>query len=273
MVGSRCGLVVLIVGLAVAAADANAGPSRHAAASGSEASVLAASKTPKLPPSIFVTRAFHDAPRPRFVSIRMKATASDSSFIDETEYKLVDSDGIVTTVLETSRTRIGGESRDATSESAESTSRYVLGGLVFVQGDWKETRGLPGGGSESNSGSAETLDFTRVSGSLFPLAVGNRLDLAYRVRQHPDDPPMLSQMSFHVIQKLAAKTFDKRLSGPIYVIANEYREEVGEEVIAGREEIQYAAGLGWPVAFKREEKDTSVVIEIRMIDFVPASGG
>jgi len=273
MVESLCGLVVLIGSLAVAAADANGGASRRAAAPGGMALVLAAAKTPNLPQSIFVTRAFRDAPKPRFASIKMKAIASDGSFSDETEYKLIESDGIVTTVRESSRTRIGGEAPDAVSDSAESTSRYVLGGLVFVQGEWKESRGLPNGGSEATTGGAETLEITRVSGRLFPLAVGNRLDLAYRIRQHPDDAPVESQMSFHVIQKIAAKTFDKRLTGPIYVIANEYREEVGEEVVAGKEEIHYAESLGWPVAFKRKEKDTSVVVEIRMIDFVPAGDG
>lgn len=233
---------------------------------------IQSAKRPGVPAVVTVARAFRGAPPPRFASLTVKTTVSDDSLVGETAYTLLRSDGLVTLVKEvtwaTQRGGLGGARRSTVT----GRSRYVLGGLILVSASWKEVHEDVDGSKQTLADSAETTGFSRISGSLFPLAVGKSLALTYRGRIKAAGRVVVKKMSYRVTRRFPAKQFDPRLDGNIFVIRFRYEEVGAEEIFKGSEEIYYATALGWPVRTRRREERGGVVFESRLADFTVRTG-
>lgn len=234
--------------------------------------IIQLAKRPGVPALVAVVRAFRDAPPPRFASLTVKTTVSDDSLTAETTYTLLRSDGLVTLVKEVTRATERGRLGGVRQSMVTGRSRYVLGGLTLVSAKWKEIHEDADGIRRTLSDSATTTGFSRVSGSLFPLAVGKSLALTSRGRIKTAGRVVVKKMSYRVIRRFPAKQFDPRLDGDMFVIRFRYEEEGAEEVFTGSEEIYYAEALGWPVRTRRQEEPGGVVFETRLAAFAVKTG-
>lgn len=243
-----------------------------AGAEASDSRLVQSAKRPGVPAVVAVARAFRGAPPPRFTSLTVKTTVSDDSLVGETAYTLLRSDGLVTLVTEVTRATQRGGLGGARRSTVTGRSRYVLGGLILVSADWKEVHEDADGSKQTLRDSAETTGFSRISGSLFPLAVGKSLALTYRGRIKTAGRVVVKKMSYRVTRRFPAKQFDARLDGDIFVIRFRYEEEGAEEIFKGSEEIYYATALGWPVRTRRQEAQGGVVFETRLAAFTVKTG-
>lgn len=237
-------------------------------------------KSKKLPPVIFVSRAFRDAPAPAFKTIRLKTStvSGDIQLTEVTDLTLQSWDDVVTAVKEDSLAEFSGENANGGPTRTRTTGEttYVLGGLLLVDGLWTttETAGENGGGGnggpKSTTQGAEVKRMTRVAGRLFPLKVGNTLELRFTVSFKGESRATVSERSYKITRKIKASAIHKRLPGHIFVIEATYREQVGRERFSGLEVVYYAENLGWPVGTRRTEDGTRNVIETRLVEFTPA---
>ncbi|MDJ0951250.1 MAG: hypothetical protein QNJ94_20250 [Alphaproteobacteria bacterium] len=220
----------------------------------------------ELSPVFAVSRAFRDAPEPGFEKLNMRTTASDGSHQEDISYRLQDSTGVVTAVTEESKARFRNLDGAEVQQELASDSRYVLGGLLFVEGEWTGERSEQNGLRETIREGAETRDFENVSGKLFPLAVGNELVLAYKSRIKTAREFIDNNVTFRVTRELPAQSYDRRLTGKIFVIDAEFKERIADESSIVREEIYYAQDIGWPVLVKRRDEVANVTLESRLTE-------
>lgn len=221
-----------------------------------------------LAPVFWAARAFRDAPAPGFERLRMRTVASDSSHEEQIDYAFVGSDGVVTAVTEVSEARFRNLDGATWRQRLESESHYVLGGLLFVEGDWSLTRTEEGGLRERAKEGGETRDFTKIAGRLFPLAVGNTLELAYRSRIKTAPEFVENEARFEVLRTVPGASIHPQLTEEVVVIDVEYRERFDEEVHVTREQVFYAPELGWPARTVRQDPESGVETETRLVDFV-----
>ncbi len=264
--------------LMCSAGPAGAAEAEAAARDGVSASQIAEQKTGKkkrmpkvrqarLAPVFAVNKVFRGAPPPKFRTLHMRTTASDGSHREDVRYTLLESSGIVIAVTETGESEFRNLDGTTWHQELKSDSRYVLGGLLFVEGEWSGIREEQDGVREVVKEGAETRDFSRITGHLFPLAVGNRLSLAYRSRIKTAREFSESEVAFRVVRMAAARDIHPRLTGRIFVIQAEYKETQATETHVAREEIYYAPEIGWPVLQKRRDELFGTDVESRLVEF------
>lgn len=227
-------------------------------------------RSKKLPPVIFVSRAFRDAPEPAFSTVKLetRTISGDINLTETTTLTRGAWDDVVVGVAEESLAEFSGENANGgpTRTKTTGSTSYVLGGLLLVDGLWKTVES-PDTVAKTTTQGAEVKRMTRVAGRLFPLEVGNTLELRFTVSFKGRQDATVSERTYKVARKVAASTIHKRLTGHIFVIEATYREQVGRERFSGQETIYYATALGWPVGTRRTEDGTKNVIETRLVDF------
>ena len=261
--------VLLASSVAAAAAFPGAVPAiADPVQSGQSSGATDGARTRKLPPVIFVSRVFRDVPPAGFeqLTLQTRTVDGDVELTEKTVLKVLERGPIVTKIEEHSTAAFTGES--GTQSRTVGAASYVLGGLLLIEGLWTVTEASEGGdGAEVREEGAVIAGMNRVAGTLFPLKVGNRLELRYEVRSGDGGDTTKSDRTYQVVRKVPAKSIAKGLQGHIFVIEGTYNETVGSERYRGRETIYYSQALGWPVGAKRADEGGGTVFETTLAGF------